>query len=1219
MSDKSRDADNDFDTLEAAGNEAPFGIFSDGATMWVSDKEDGKVYAYKVSDKTRDADKDFDTLAGAGNATPRALWSHGSVLWTTDDDDDKLYAYNLASTDLSGIEVNGVGIPGFLAGDAAPQHGVPAATSTAAVVATAKSPSADVSYSPADADTSTADVHDANLADGANTVTITVTNGGASADYALGVNRAVTDAYGWKADSDFDTLKLAGIGDPRGIWYDEDTATFYVGDFGDGKVYAFNPDGTRDAGKDFDVSSFPNGIWSDGTTLWVADSSVEKLRAYTLAGVRDADEDFDTLVAADNEDPRDLWSDGTTMWVADKDDAKIYAYKVSDKSRDADEDFDTLDAAGNDSPRAIWSDGTTMWVADSADAKVYAYKVSDQSRDSDKDFDTLAGAGNDNPRALWSHGTVLWTSDDDDDKLYAYNLPAASTPPPVNNAPVFDSSSTFGADENQRTAGTVRASDGDSGDDVTGYAITGGADQGRFSIGSTSGVLTFASAPDYEDPDDADADGSYLVTVEAASGTGAREMTATQTITVTVDDVDEQPDTPASPTLQPVTGSTTSLAASWEKPGLNGGPDITDYDVRYREGTSGGWTDLAHNGTGRTATVGGLTADTAYQAQVRADNGERESDWSDASDAVRTNPEAEATAPDAPRNLTATAAGETRIDLDWDAPADDGGAAVTGYRIEVSVDAGASFAELAATGGSVTRYAHTGLSAGETRHYRVVAVNAEGDSPASAIAGAATDEEREPAGNEPSVIRTYWIGSGGSNGKSGCAGTEEFRAYWNPPQKNQGNNRTYKVADAWEADVTLSGGASGLAYTIQNTGGDPERPELTGSVRIDGNGYVSMRVRGRFGADGWGGWSPTSSLYCRAAAPGAWVDGALLGLTWATPRDGFAAPDGGDFAVRVDGAPVAVTDAALAGAHALLTLAAPVLAGQSVAVDYLASAMHPLADTAGVPVPAWTDLAVENRTGAPADAAWAAVPGLAEALRSVPPALRAPTGPALDPGSLSLAGAGLTDAGLAALFSRGDPRVDAPGAPTEAFVRFPADLFDLAGLRRLDLSGNVLADLSALAGRGGLASLDLSGNALADLAPLSTLTGLRRLDLRGNRIADLAPLASLPRLEVLLLDGNRIADVGALTHLGTLQHLGLSDNAVVDLAPLSDLWSLRRLDVGGNPARDLSPLGDLGTLEWLRAPAANGGVPAHRLIRLRWLWTGPAGVCLGCAEEHEAR
>ena len=37
-------------------------------------------------------------------------------------------------------------------------------------------------------------------------------------------------------------------------------------------------------------------------------------------------------------------------------------------------------------------------------------------------------------------------------------------------------------------------------------------------------------------------------------------------------------------------------------------------------------------------------------------------------------------APDKPTNLTAEADGGTRIALSWDAPADDGGSAITGYR-----------------------------------------------------------------------------------------------------------------------------------------------------------------------------------------------------------------------------------------------------------------------------------------------------------------------------------------------------------------------------------------------------------------------------------------------------------------------------------------------------------------------------------------------------------
>ena len=78
MSDKSRDG-KDFDTLEAAGNEAPFGIFSDGTTMWVSDKDDAKIYAYKSGQVARRGKTSADA---AGNANPRGLGSDGTVLWT---------------------------------------------------------------------------------------------------------------------------------------------------------------------------------------------------------------------------------------------------------------------------------------------------------------------------------------------------------------------------------------------------------------------------------------------------------------------------------------------------------------------------------------------------------------------------------------------------------------------------------------------------------------------------------------------------------------------------------------------------------------------------------------------------------------------------------------------------------------------------------------------------------------------------------------------------------------------------------------------------------------------------------------------------------------------------------------------------------------------------------------------------------------------------------
>ena len=103
MSDKTRDAAKDFDTLKAAGNADPTGIWSKGTTMWVADSVDGKIYAYKMSDESRDATKDFNsqTLSVDGNEFPQGIWSDGTTIWVADfqgredHEENKIYAYNL--------------------------------------------------------------------------------------------------------------------------------------------------------------------------------------------------------------------------------------------------------------------------------------------------------------------------------------------------------------------------------------------------------------------------------------------------------------------------------------------------------------------------------------------------------------------------------------------------------------------------------------------------------------------------------------------------------------------------------------------------------------------------------------------------------------------------------------------------------------------------------------------------------------------------------------------------------------------------------------------------------------------------------------------------------------------------------------------------------------------------------------------------------------------
>ena len=180
----------------------------------------------------------------------------------------------------------------------------------------------------------------------------------------------------------------------------------------------------------------------------------------------------------------------------------------------------------------------------------------------------------------------------------------------------------------------------------------------------------------------------------------------------------------------------TRIDLSWTAPTDDGGADITGYKIEVSTNGSS-WSDLEADtrSTGTSYSHTGLSASSTHHYRVSAINSAGTGPASD-TDSATTDA---ATKPGEATGLTATADGQTEIDLSWTAPTDDGGADITGYKIEVSTN-GSSWSDLEAnTRSTSTSYSHASLTAGSTHHYRVSAINSAGTGPASNVVTGTTD------------------------------------------------------------------------------------------------------------------------------------------------------------------------------------------------------------------------------------------------------------------------------------------------------------------------------------------------------------------------------------------------------------------------------------------------------------------------------------------------
>ena len=211
---------------------------------------------------------------------------------------------------------------------------------------------------------------------------------------------------------------------------------------------------------------------------------------------------------------------------------------------------------------------------------------------------------------------------------------------------------------------------------------------------------------------------------------------------------------PGAPTSLTATASGTStIDLDWTAPSSDGGSAITGYRIEVSPNGTSSWSDLVADTDETTTTYShtGLDAGTTRHYRVSAINANGTGDASNVDNA--TTDAAAATVPGAPTGLTATASGTSTINLDWDAPSNDGGASISGYRIEVSSNGGTSWTNrVANTGSTTTSYGHTGLSAGTTRHYRVSAINSVGTGAASNVDDATTDDDAATVPGAPTGL-----------------------------------------------------------------------------------------------------------------------------------------------------------------------------------------------------------------------------------------------------------------------------------------------------------------------------------------------------------------------------------------------------------------------------------------------------------------------------------
>jgi hypothetical protein len=209
---------------------------------------------------------------------------------------------------------------------------------------------------------------------------------------------------------------------------------------------------------------------------------------------------------------------------------------------------------------------------------------------------------------------------------------------------------------------------------------------------------------------------TYVYRVRASNATGDSANSSTASASAVACK-------PAAPSGLSATLSGSSINLAWTDNSAN----ETGFKVERSANAGGTWAQLtltAANAT--TYSDSSLTCGTSYTYRVTATNAGGDSDPSPSASAS-----AAGCPPAAPSGLTAVLSG-VNINLAWT----DNSANETGFKVERSANAGATWSQITLTAANAVSYIDTNLTCGAVYYYRVRAANANGDSDPSPSANA---------------------------------------------------------------------------------------------------------------------------------------------------------------------------------------------------------------------------------------------------------------------------------------------------------------------------------------------------------------------------------------------------------------------------------------------------------------------------------------------------